>query len=678
MGILDRWRGRAAPTPLYQPARMFVVPRLDLARERTPTSVSAQAATNPFIFGPMYQVALRMGSLPIKVYELAPAEGDRMQRRERQDHDSYTLLRHPNPDITRSYLIAGTVLSMFSTSHAAWVKVRERADEPPYELWPVPGESFVPNSSPTRLFTGITIKLAGKPNVFIPSSEICYFRLVPHVRDYALPFTPFETLIDAGDMGEAALDVANELYEQGMIERRYISASEPMDDDAFNRLKVQIEQARSERGSMPFLEEGIEIKPMGDGPDDEQMLRAMDQTTKLVQDTLGIPADANEKAFFMNAIGPVADAIEQELERSFFNEWPERLFGEFAFRDVLKGSPEDRANFHLTRIQSGQETINEARSDWDLPPIEGGDRTFIPLNLMPVDEEQDGHPREKDSAGGLGGDEGRDTLPRVATPTARASGSVTRRRNRWGRYREATTQAHTEAVYRRVRGILRKLGRRYNELLVPARAAQSGLPSIEDLLDILHSRDAELAAALRAALREMSKQVWDEAQALINATPGEIAVVVEQAIDQKVDVMLSRFAMISEERLRALFERAVTGEITVAQMAEELAATWSSEISSTVAYGIASDGVGYAFEQAALYAWATEGIRMFDVVYGGGPCTTGVCQEVAAGGPYESGTPLDSVGFSFLGTTTPPLHPNCGCYAVAATDAMMTPTAQGV
>jgi hypothetical protein len=80
--------------------------------------------------------------------------------------------------------------------------------------------------------------------------------------------------------------------------------------------------------------------------------------------------------------------------------------------------------------------------------------------------------------------------------------------------------------------------------------------------------------------------------------------------------------------------------------------------------GVARTEMAFAHEEAAKAAWRQAGVRELDFVFGGGPCTTHVCEDAALNGPYAVGQGIGDVGASFTGASTPPLHPSCTCFMV--------------
>lgn len=663
-----------------------IVPYLDT--RTTSRSRAGSFESNPLIFGPVWKIAMRMGSLPIKVYTL----GAGGVRNEDNDHPAYQLLRKPNDRLTRNLLVAHTVVDLFSDhARAAWLKVRDENGRP-IELWPLYGAMVRPVHDPRSLFSGFVITTAKGRRIPLRFEDVCYFRLLPKSGSLADGVSPFTALSEVAGLGQTAISSAVDMFDNALLGRLSATVKTTLKTPAFNRLRKQLEAMRRDKFSIPLLEEGMELKDHP-GPSDEVVINAMREARMMIRDALSLPEDDNSTAFYKNTIQPIADGIEQELERSLMPEFPNRPgFPEFAFRDELRGDPKERAELHQTRILSGQETLDEARRDENRPPLPNGigDRVFIPLNLVPADDASAlDEPRAKDSGGGLGGDEGKGTLAAasaqpgavgaLATEVAvgtfeaalreadqRATHLRARKKN-WGTLRNRVIQRYAQAMARKVRQVVNKEAKSVKAALSDGRSARAeggSFPSIKELKRLIARSDKEIAKILEQFMRQTGDASAPEAAGLLDH---ELS---DDALDRLQDVYQERavavaghFAERRADRIIGLVETAVEKGTTTRDLAGQIGEAYSS-LSTTYTDGIARTEVAFAHEQAALVTWADAGVRQIEVVFGGGDCTTGICEENADGSPYRLGESMGNVGVSFEGADAPPFHPGCTCFAV--------------
>lgn len=493
-----------------------VVPRLD-ERHKKRKPIEESLRENPLAVGPAWQLAFRLGALPIKVYRIVPESGERA---EASDHPGYTLIRKPNRVLTRTQMIGGTVLQMLTFESAAWLKARPEAGGPPTELWPLAPGTFRPKPSKRGLIEDFELQVDGEQWKTIPFEDVCYFRLLPDPINWAGGFSPFRSLGAVAGLGSSAIDAATDFFDQGHMGTKWIDAKgAELSEDARDRFQANLEAQRKKTWLWPLMEGGFTLEDMGDAPSDEVLVSTMDNVHKVIMQTLGLPLDGDLKRLYAEAVQPVADAIEQELERSLFTEWPkDPAFPEFGFREILKGDPLERAQLHQTKTLSGGETPNEGRRAEGLPPLPGGDQLFVPLNLVPIGQAGTAETTEKDSAGGLGGDEGKGILP------AAAKLAPVRSLRSDDKFREQVLNRHGEALATKIE---RVLGFERSEL----EKRLDDAPSMEQVSGILRTNDKGIERFLRGMMMETAKYVWsqereddlpDQAERLIQERASEV------------------------------------------------------------------------------------------------------------------------------------------------------------
>jgi HK97 family phage portal protein len=534
------WPRRAANRDLYSGQGYALVPRLDL-KTRVQTPIETALKENPLALGPLWGLSFRMGALPIKVHRIDPDTGE---RRDAQNHPGYTILRKPNDKLTRSLLVSGTVFQMLGYESAMWYKARPIAGGPPGELWPLAPGTFSIKTSKRGLIEGVELRLAGGERETIPFEDVCYFRLLPNPTDWASGISPFPALAGVVDLGKIAIAAASDFFDQGTLGTKWIKTQQALSQDALYRFKNNIEAQRKRKYDWPVLEEDFELKDAGTPPSDEVLVSTMDNVSKVVKDALGIPLDGDLKRLYAEVVQPIADAIEQELERSLFSEWPnDPAFPEFGFREILKGDPVERSKLHQTNVYSAGETPNEARKAEDLPPLPGGDQLFVPLNLVPIGSAGEPETPTKDSSDGLGGDQGKGTLASVRSlRTAEA----------WGKLRERVLKRHGEVLWERID---RALGHEQRELGI---LLDSNAPAMSEVKEVLRRTDAGVEKHLRGMMMETAGLAWHESLGMVGAEEEELPQRVEAQIAERAGGVASAFG---EHRLESV-TKAIGGKLS--------------------------------------------------------------------------------------------------------------------
>lgn len=685
---------RAASIALYSgsPGAVSVVPRVDLPRQRSPWGMDRVRANAVLMKAP-WTVGFKMGAIPIKVFrQTDPVGGGHPIPTEAPDHPGYQLIRRPaeiEVPLTRNHLVSGTVASMIMYGKGAWWKDRNPG-EPPSGLWPIPGRFIRPIADPRGLVGRYSLSVPGQPVKPLRVEDVCYFRLMPDPDNWLEGWSPFQALFAAGDVAAGAAGSWQQVFRTGVLQRLWVALKGKIDDEvAFSRLEAQLEKMVGAGQGIPLLEEEAELKTAGDGPNRELLQASWDWAVALVDWLFDLKGDRSD--FYGDVVAPIADAIEQELERSLFEmEFPnDRAYPQFMYRSILIGSPKEQAEYWQTRIQSGQASPNMALVAQDAAPVDGGDALYVPLNMVaitPGDASPAALPGApsppKDSSGGLGGEQGKGTQPtagqgvgaKVAAWNQRAQMRAERRSN-WGTVRARVLEAHAGAMSRRMRGVLAKEQKAIAAALIPGgrlRQHQQPLPPLDELLPLIEQSDPEIAAILKSQMDAVAREAASHAAKFLGPNEeAEVRAAVFDLVNSRSTLVAERF---SDYRARGLRNTllawsqqgnelaGVSGVADIRDLAT-LLDSWGTQAAHFVD-GIARTESAFAFERSAMVTWADAGITLTDFVFGGGPCRTGVCEEQAAASPMQMGTGLDNVGATFEGTDAPPLHPSCTCYLV--------------
>lgn len=177
---------------------------------------------------------------------------------------------------------------------------------------------------------------------------------------------------------------------------------QPWSDEARKRWITAFREAwgpgGSKAGSIPLLEDGMEIKPFSTSFKEQQWAESIKLSREAVAAAYGInpslvwhsdtqtyaSSKDNARALYAECLGPVLQMLQQRIN-SFLLPMvgadPD-TYVEFDLTEKLKGSFEERASILQASVGGPWLTRNEARADNNLPPIEGGDQLIVPLNVV--------------------------------------------------------------------------------------------------------------------------------------------------------------------------------------------------------------------------------------------------------------------------------------------------------
>lgn len=191
-------------------------------------------------------------------------------------------------------------------------------------------------------------------------------------------------------------------YENGVLGKRLVVdisglANEPTEEQLdILKNNMQREYAGVENASRPlFKKRGIEYSELGSNSDNRSAeLSENRQIQKEAMSTLfGVaqsilegknPNEMDFAIFSEFAIRPMATQF-QEAINSLFDE--DKYYFEFDYNGIMKVSLAQRVDSYTKQIASGILSLDEVRAKENLAPIEAGDTHFMPVNMMPWNDE---------------------------------------------------------------------------------------------------------------------------------------------------------------------------------------------------------------------------------------------------------------------------------------------------
>jgi hypothetical protein len=177
---------------------------------------------------------------------------------------------------------------------------------------------------------------------------------------------------------------------------------QPWDEETKKRWITAFREAwgagGSKAGSIPLMEDGMEIKPFSTSFKEQQWAESIKLSREAVAAAYRInpslvwhtdtqtyaSAKDNSRALYAECLGPDLQMIQQRINSfllPMIGADPD-LYVEFDLTEKLKGSFEERAAILQAAVGGPWMTRNEARADNNMPPVDGGDELIVPLNVL--------------------------------------------------------------------------------------------------------------------------------------------------------------------------------------------------------------------------------------------------------------------------------------------------------
>lgn len=342
-----------------------------------------------------------VAQLPLKVYI---RDGENARKRDR-DSTAAKLLRLPNPDQTCYEFIEGLLTEFFLMGSVfAWLLPDAEAASG-YQLRIVPREWIVDTISHTNYAPDVIRITSGSGSVVeVPREEFVQFRMYNpgNPGGYQSPISALkQTLTEQVNADRFRTDIWRSSGRFNAYLTRPTNV-QPWDDNARKAfLKAFREgwgQKGENRGKMPLLEDGMEIKTYQFNAQQAQYAETKQLSREDVAAAYHVnpsliwhtttqtyaSAKDNARALYADCLGPTLQMLQQRIN-SFLLPMlgaDPGTYVEFDLTEKLKGSFEERAGIIQSSVGGPWMTRNEARADNNLPPIEGGDDLIVPLNVV--------------------------------------------------------------------------------------------------------------------------------------------------------------------------------------------------------------------------------------------------------------------------------------------------------
>lgn len=395
-GILERWRMLFRPQVIQQfsfgPDAPVQV--LNMTARQLYNSQDNLAAVVNFLSNSIAQ-------LPLKVY----ARGAEDQRHRDRDSVAAKLLWRPNGDQTEYEFIRALAVEYFVFGCVyVWVLPDSTSDSG-YQARIIPTD-WITSTEKSNSYgpESIIVTSSAGGSIEIPRSEFVRFNTYSpgNPGGYVSPVSALrQTLEEQVQAGRFRRDLWRS---SGRLNAQIVRPKDvqPWSDETKRRWIETFREAwgsgGSKAGSIPLMEDGMEIKPFSTSFREQQWAESIKLTRESVAAAYGInpslvwhsdtqtyaSSKDNARALYAECLGPVLQMFQQRIN-SFLLPMvgaDRDTYVEFDLTEKLKGSFEERASIIQASVGGPWLTRNEARRDNNLPPIEGGDELIVPLNVV--------------------------------------------------------------------------------------------------------------------------------------------------------------------------------------------------------------------------------------------------------------------------------------------------------
>ena len=396
--ILERWRSFRASRNVYisiSGDASTQVLNME-AKELYQTQDNLQAVVN-FLSNSIAQ-------LPLKVYT---REGEAERRRDR-DSIAAKLLYRPNEDQTEFEFIRALAIEYFVIGSVyVWV-LPDANSESGLQLRIVPNEWIIKTEN-GGTYAPDTIRICtrhGGTAVDVPRSEFIQFRTYSagNPGGFISPVAALRNTL--GEQVEASRFRRQLWKSSGRLNAQIIRPKDvaPWTEEQKLKFATAFREAwgagGSKAGSIPIMEDGMEIKPFATSFKEQQYAESVKLTREAVAAAYGVnpsliwhsetqtyaSAKDNARALYAECLGPVLQMLQQRINAFLLPMIgaDSNTYVEFDLTEKLKGSFEDRAAIYQSACGAPYLTRDEVRSELNLSPLPNGEGAEVvtPLNVL--------------------------------------------------------------------------------------------------------------------------------------------------------------------------------------------------------------------------------------------------------------------------------------------------------
>lgn len=162
----------------------------------------------------------------------------------------------------------------------------------------------------------------------------------------------------------------------------------------------QLYEGAANAGRIMVLQEGVKFEPLSMSFADSEFLKNREFQVAEVCRVFGVPMhmvmanggsyasdESRSRDFYALTLRPWIVRIEQAILRNLLMPSERgRIFARFEIDGLLRADIDKRNAAYAIAKQNGWMSANEIRKLEDLPPIEGGDEYYVPLNMVPISD----------------------------------------------------------------------------------------------------------------------------------------------------------------------------------------------------------------------------------------------------------------------------------------------------
>ena len=329
-----------------------------------------------------------VAQLPMYVCE-KEKNGDKIIR---SDHAMYKLVHdEPNPYMTQFNWTQKCMYDLCVNGNS-YVQIIRNQQGKPVELMPLDHQNIT-----IKILEGIIYYSAAGTGQTIDMFDMLHFKTMS--KDGIVGLSPIDTLANTISNGLGLLEYSNSYFRNGAKVSGVLQTDASLSQESVDRLRNSFNMNYSSIGDSNktlVLEEGLKFNAISLSNEASQFLSSREFSIAEIARCFSLPPhllrdlskssfnniQEQSREFVQFSLMPYIRIFETELTRKLFSNGEKgKLFIEINTNSLLRGNPQERAEYYRTMLNIGALSVNEIRRKENMNSVDEGDNLFMQMNM---------------------------------------------------------------------------------------------------------------------------------------------------------------------------------------------------------------------------------------------------------------------------------------------------------
>ena len=297
----------------------------------------------------------------------------------------------PNPYMTQFNWTQKCMYDLCVNGNS-YVQIIRNQQGKPVELMPLDHQNIT-----IKILEGIIFYSDAGTGQTIDMFDMLHFKTMS--KDRIVGLSPIDTLANTISNGLGLLEYSNSYFRNGAKVSGVLQTDASLSQESVDRLRNSFNMNYSSIGDSNktlVLEEGLKFNAISLSNEASQFLSSREFSIAEIARCFSLPPhllrdlskssfnniQEQSREFVQFSLMPYIRIFETELTRKLFSNGEKgKLFIEINTNSLLRGNPQERAEYYRTMLNIGALSVNEIRRKENMNSVDEGDNLFMQMNM---------------------------------------------------------------------------------------------------------------------------------------------------------------------------------------------------------------------------------------------------------------------------------------------------------